>query len=47
MGKVSKWFGKLCQKVIDKATGNGLMQEENVAVGERACKTLQRRPRGG
>lgn len=35
MGKVSKWFGKLCQKVIDKATGNGLMQEENVAVGEK------------
>lgn len=35
MSKLSKWFGKLCQKVIDKATGNGLMQEENVAVGEK------------
>ena len=35
MGKLSKIVGKLCQRVIDKATGNGLMQEENVAVGEK------------
>lgn len=35
MSRVSKAIGKLCQKVIDKATGNGLMQEENVAVGEK------------
>ena len=35
MKKLKKQFGKLAQRIIDKAMGNGLMQEETSADGER------------
>ena len=35
MSKLSRATGKLFQTVVDKVMGNGLMQEENVAVGEK------------
>ncbi len=35
MNKLQRTFGKLMQKVIDHAMGNGLMQEEQAASGER------------
>ena len=35
MNKIKKTFGKIAQRVIDKAMGAGLMQEENTASGER------------
>ncbi len=35
MNKVQKFGQKIVRSVIDRATGNGLMQEENTASGER------------
>ena len=35
MNKLQKKFGKLVQRIIDTAMGNGLMQEETTASGER------------
>ena len=35
MKKLKKELGKLAQRIIDKAMGNGLMQEETTADGER------------
>ena len=35
MNKLKKKLGKLVQRIIDKAMGNGLMQEETTADGER------------
>ncbi|MBR2583532.1 MAG: glycoside hydrolase family 3 protein [Oscillospiraceae bacterium] len=35
MNKIKKTFGKIAQRVIDKAMGAGLMQEENTVSGER------------
>ncbi len=35
MKKLKRQFGKLIQRVIDSAMGNGLMQEETTAAGER------------
>lgn len=35
MKKIKQVFSKLCQYVIDKVMGNGLMQEENSASGEK------------
>ena len=35
MKKLKKQLGKLVQRVIDMAMGNGLMQEETAANGER------------
>ena len=35
MNKLQKKLGKLAQQIIDKAMGNGLMQEETTAEGQR------------
>ena len=35
MKKLRNQLGKLVQRIIDKAMGNGLMQEETTAGGER------------
>ncbi len=35
MKKLKNKLGKLAQRIIDKAMGNGLMQEETSADGER------------
>lgn len=35
LNKIKKTFGKIAQRVIDKAMGAGLMQEENTVSGER------------
>ena len=35
MKKIRNKLGKLAQRIIDKAMGNGLMQEETSADGER------------
>ena len=35
MNKLKKKFGKIMQRIIDAAMGNGLMQEETTASGER------------
>ena len=35
MNKLKKKFGRIMQRIIDAAMGNGLMQEETTASGER------------
>ena len=35
VNKLQKKLGKLAQQIIDKAMGNGLMQEETTAEGQR------------